>query len=62
MSGLQRSLPLSSTYGGSAIWKNGFFEELTKIIEIANEFYDLNNIEINAKKSELLAINSSLEK
>ena len=49
-------------YADDTTWIANSKEELTKIIEIANEFYDLNNIEINRKKSELLVINCSPEK
>ena len=35
---------------------------MQKIIDIANEFYEINDIEINGKKSELIVLNSNLKK
>ena len=44
-------------YADDTTWIAKSKEELQRIINISNEFYELNDIEINSKKSELIAIN-----
>src|SRR6266487_4073715 len=44
-------------YADDTTWIAKSKKELQEIINISNEFYEINNIEINSKKSELIAIN-----
>ena len=46
-------------YADDTTWIARSKEELQKIINTANEFYTLNNIKINSKKSELLVFNAN---
>jgi ribonuclease HI len=44
-------------YADDTTWLARSKEEMQKIVDIANEFYEINDIEINSKKSELVVIN-----
>ena len=44
-------------YADDTTWIAKSKEELQEIINISNEFYKINDIKINSKKSELIAIN-----
>jgi len=44
-------------YADDTTWIAKSKKELQDIINISNEFYEINDIEINSKKSELIAIN-----
>ena len=45
-------------YADDTTWVARSKEEIQKIVDISSEFYELNDIEINSKKSELLILNS----
>jgi hypothetical protein len=45
-------------YADDTTWLARSKEDLTNIIALANEFYDINDIKINGKKSELVVLNS----
>jgi len=47
-------------YADDTIWIGKNKQDLERIIEISNEFFDLNDIAINGKKSELIIINPSV--
>jgi len=46
-------------YANNTTWVARSKEEMQKIVDIFSEFYELNDIEINSKKSELLILNSN---
>ena len=46
-------------YADDTTWIARSKAELQKIVDIANEFYEINDIEINSKKSELIVLNSN---
>src|SRR5260364_180842 len=46
-------------YADDTTWIAKSKEELEEILELADEFYDLNDIKINKKKTELLVINGT---
>ena len=46
-------------YADDMTWIARSKTELQRIVNISREFYKINNIEINSKKSELLVLNAS---
>ena len=49
-------------YADDTTWIAKSKEELQRIINISNKFYEINDIEINSKKSELIVMNSDKKK
>ena len=45
-------------YADNTTWIARSKDELQKIVDISNEFYEINDIEINSKKSELVVVNA----
>ena len=45
-------------YADDTTWIARSKDELQKIVDISNEFYEINNIKINSKKSELVVVNT----
>ena len=45
-------------YADDTTWIARSKDELQKIVDISNEFYEINDIEINSKKSELVVVNA----
>ena len=48
-------------YADDTTWIARSKEEMQKIIDISTEFYELNDIELNSRKSELLVLNYKIK-
>ena len=48
---------LGLAFADNTTWVANLQHNLQRIVDRAQEFYELNDIEINSKKSELIAIN-----